>query len=181
MYFPRTTAILAGVACFLLAAPPVLAADGSESTPLDLPKDDAGTVATSGGGGSMVRTVVGLAIVLAVIYGLYWVLKQVKASKEGAASGQGLETVASVPLGTNRSIHLVRAGSELVLLGVSEHAVVPIRTYTEEEAMGAGLIELPGLPAPTGEKAPKRRVAAPSAVVVVRSALDRLQRVTVRG
>ncbi len=180
MILPRTTAITAAVAGMLLAAPTALAATSSEDAPLNLPKEDAGTVASSGGG-SMVRTVVGLAVVLAVIYGLYWVLKQVKASREGAASGQGLETVASVPLGTNRSIHLVRAGSEYVLLGVSEHAVVPIRSYTEEEAMGAGLIDVPGLPAPAGDKPAKRPVSAPSAAVVVRTALDRLQRVTVRG
>ena len=180
MILPRTTAITAAVAGMLLAAPTALAATSSEDTPLNLPKEDAGTVASSGGG-SMVRTVVGLAVVLAVIYGLYWVLKQVKASREGAASGQGLETVASVPLGTNRSIHLVRAGSEYVLLGVSEHAVVPIRSYTEEEAMGAGLIDVPGLPATAGDKPARRPVSASSAAVVVRTALDRLQRVTVRG
>ena len=57
----------------------------------------------------------------AVIYGLYWVLKQVKASRKDAPpSGDGLETVATLPLGTNRSLHLVRAGRELVLLGVAE-------------------------------------------------------------
>jgi flagellar protein FliO/FliZ len=179
MIFPRTTAITAAVAGMLLAAPTALAAKSSEDTPLSLPKEDAGTVATSGGG-SMVRTVVGLAIVLAVIYGLYWVLKQVKASREGAAAGQGLETVSSVPLGTGRSIHLVRAGSELVLLGVSENAVVPIRTYSEEEAMGAGLIPVPELPAPSDEQRPAA-AAAPSAALVLRSTLDRLQRVTVRG
>ena len=89
---------------------------------------------------ALVRTFVGLAVVVAVIYGLYWVLKQVKASREERAVGSGLETTATVPLGPNRSLHLVRAGNELVLVGVAEHAVTPIRTYTEEEARAAGLI-----------------------------------------
>jgi flagellar protein FliO/FliZ len=179
MTFPRPTAILAAVTTLLLTAPSALAASSSEDAPINLPKDDAGAVAASSSGGSFVRTIVGLAVVLAVIYGLYWVLKQVKASREGTAAGQGLETVASVPLGTGRSIHLVRAGSELVLLGVSENAVVPIRTYSEEEAMGAGLIPVPELPAPSDEARPA--TAAPSAALVLRSTLDRLQRVTVRG
>jgi len=125
----------------LLHASAALAADG-ESTPLNLsrPKTDAAQAAQSGAGGGLVRTIVGLAIVIAVIYGLYWVLKQVKASREERASGQGLGTLATLPLGPNRSLHLVRAGGEVVLLGVGEGGVTPIRTYGEHEARALGLI-----------------------------------------
>jgi flagellar protein FliO/FliZ len=126
----------------LLAAPSALAATSSEATPLNLPSTDQSQVA-SGGGGGLVRTFVGLAIVLAVIYGLYWVLKQVKASRESSASGQGLESVATIPLGPNRALHLVRAGRELVLLGVAEQTVVPIRAYREDEARALGLLNAP--------------------------------------
>ena len=66
------------------------------------------------------RTIVGLAIVIGVIYGLYWVLKQVKASREDKAPGAGLKTLATLPLGQNRAMHLVRAGDEVVLVGVGE-------------------------------------------------------------
>ena len=108
----------AGAAAFscLLLAPAAFAADG-ESTPLDLkqPKVDASQAAGPSAGGGLVRTIVGLAIVIAVIYGLYWVLKQVKASREERVSGQGLGTLATLPLGPNRSLHLVRAGDEVVL------------------------------------------------------------------
>ena len=126
----------------LLLAPAALAADG-ESTPLDLPtetKVNTQQVAGSSSGGGLVRTIVGLAIVIGVIYGLYWVLKQVKASREERASGQGLGTIATLPLGPNRSLHLVRAGGEVVLLGVGEGGVTPIRTYGENEARALGLI-----------------------------------------
>src|SRR4051794_30455156 len=172
--FPlRTTVLATALAGLLQAAPPVLAASpGGESTPLDLPSVE-GHAAASGGGGGLVRTFVGLAIVLAVIYGLYWVLRQVKASRETAASGQGLESVATIPLGANRSLHLVRAGDELVLLGVSEHAVVPIRAYGEDEARAAGLL---GAPA-EDDDAP----AAHAAGAVLREALERLRRRTVRS
>jgi flagellar protein FliO/FliZ len=87
-----------------------------------------------------VRTIVGLAIVIGVIYGLYWILKQVKAAREETASGDGLQTLATLPLGTNRSIHLVKAGNEIVLVGAGEHGVTPIRTYTEAEARELGLL-----------------------------------------
>jgi flagellar protein FliO/FliZ len=141
----------------LLLAPAALAADG-ENTPLDLsePKAKATEAAGSSSGG-LVRTIVGLAIVIGVIYGLYWVLKQVKASREDKALGSGLQTVATLPLGANRAMHLIRAGDEVVLVGVGEGGVTPIRTYGEHEARALGLLDddaEPGetleLPAPTG-------------------------------
>jgi flagellar protein FliO/FliZ len=114
-----------------------------ENTPVNLNDAPAqNKVPGSSAGGSLVRTFVGLAIVIGVIYGLYWVLKQVKASREEKASGQGLSAVATLPLGPNRTLQLVRAGRELVLVGVSEHGVTPVRTYTEEEAEAVGLLDL---------------------------------------
>ena len=121
--------------------------------PLSLPADGgAKKVTTASGGGSLVRTFVGLAIVLAVIYGVAWVLKQVKRSKEDRGQGTSLETTAVVALGPNRSLHLVRAGRELVLVGVAEHGVTPIRTYSEDEAIDAR-------PHRRGRRGPRRRAA----------------------
>jgi flagellar protein FliO/FliZ len=124
---------------FFLLAPVALAADG-ERTPLKLTEDAAPSQAAGSAGGGLVRTIVGLAVVIGVIYGLYWVLKQVKASREESATGEGLQTLATLPLGTNRSIHLVRAGHEIVLVGAGEHGVTPIRTYSEAEARALGLL-----------------------------------------
>ena len=143
----------AALSLVLLAPAGALAATGAgENTPLSLPADGgAKKVTTASGSGSLVRTFVGLAIVLAVIYGIAWVLKQVKRSKEERGQGTSLETTAVVALGPNRSLHLVRAGRELVLVGVAEHGVTPIRTYSEDEAIDLGLIgeddvELDGAP-----------------------------------
>jgi flagellar protein FliO/FliZ len=128
------------VGLFLLA-PAALAADG-EGTRLNLSDDSSAPAQAAGSaGGGLVRTIVGLAIVIGVIYGLYWILKQVKAAREETATGDGLQTLATLPLGTNRSIHLVRAGHEIVLVGAGEHGVTPIRTYSEAEARALGLIE----------------------------------------
>jgi flagellar protein FliO/FliZ len=115
--------------------------DQGEKTPLNLPTSTDSSGSISGGhssSGGIVRTVVGLAIVIAVIWGVTWVLKQVKQSREERTRGNGLSTEAVVALGPGRSMHLVRAGNELVLVGVSDHGVTPIRTYTEEEARAAG-------------------------------------------
>jgi flagellar protein FliO/FliZ len=133
----------AAVVGCLLTAPVAFAAGNSDDKPLNLPSADTGTAQTTHGasGGSFVRTIVGLAVVLGVIYGLHWLLKRVKATKDSAASGPGLETIASLPLGTNRSLHLVRVGGEIVLLGAAEHAVTPIRRYSEADARAMGLLD----------------------------------------
>ena len=131
------TAACAALSCFLAA--PALAAPSGEETPLRL--DDQAQAASSGGGGTLVRTFVGLAIVIGVIYGLYWVLRQVKASREEKASGTGLTQLATLPLGPSRSIYVVRAGNEVLVVGATEHGITPLHAYPEEEARIAGLLE----------------------------------------
>src|SRR3954453_11145955 len=144
----------------LLTAPVAFAANG-EDTKLNLDSADAPAKAahSASSGGSIVRTIVGLAVVLGVIYGLHWVLKQVKASKDTGNAGESLETVASLNLGTNRSLHLVRVGGEIVLLGAAEHQITPIRRYSEAEADALGLLEPAPVPPaslePTPEEQPK--------------------------
>jgi flagellar protein FliO/FliZ len=143
------TAAAAAGSCLLAFACPAAAFTpstkvGGENTPLSLSSTTGGSHATtSSGGASIVRTIVGLAIVIAVIWGLAWILRQVKAGKEGGRgsgqSSEGLASVAALTLASGRSVHLVRAGSDYVLLGSTEHGVAPIHRYTEEEAQEAGL------------------------------------------
>jgi len=117
------------------------AADRGESTPLNL-----GTAATkhasssSSSGGSIVRTLLALIFVVALIYGVTWILRKIK-HHEGKAVGSGLQSVASLPLAPGRSLALVRAGNDFVLVGVAEQQVTPIRRYSEQEARDAGLLD----------------------------------------
>ena len=144
-----------------------------DRTPLKLPEDSprrAADAAGSSGGGSLVRTIVGLAIVIGVIYGLYWVLRQVKSSKEGRASGHGLSSVASLPLGPNRSLHMVRAGREVVLVGAGENGVTPIRAYSLEELEAAGLLDPPEW---SDDAQPPPSSASPNGFPTVRDAVGR--------
>jgi flagellar protein FliO/FliZ len=78
--------------------------------------------------------------------------------------------MATLPLGSGRSVTLVRAGTEVVLLGVAEHGVTPIKTYTEEEALELGL-EIP-------EEEPYGAVPAERSLGRV---ADTLRRMTVRS
>jgi len=120
-----------------------------ESAPLSLTPSQVGAH-TSSSGPSIVRTIVGLLVVIAVIWGLSWILRQVKSGRETRSAGEGLRSVATLPLGSNRSLHLVRAGADYLLVGSAEHGVAPIHRYTEQQAREAGLVEetLPGAEEP---------------------------------
>ena len=181
-----TAALAVAFLCALLAPAYVLAAGKDpygETTPLNLPTDSPAKVADVGGGtsGGLARTFVGLAVVVAVIYGLTWVLRQMKkASSESERShGFGLSTEASMPLGPNRSVHLIRAGRELVLVGSAEHGIVPIRTYTEDEAHALGLLGDPQL-GPGGDDAPRGTGPADRVRYALGDTLDRLRQRTAR-
>jgi flagellar protein FliO/FliZ len=143
----------AGLAALVLACPAQAytpaSRGGSESTPLRL-SAPAGTSHATSSGPSLVRTIVGLVIVIGVIWGLTWILRQVKSSRETRAVGLGLASMATLPLGSGRTLHLVRAGSDYLLVGSAEQGVVPISRYTEQEALDAGLLEPPATPVSPG-------------------------------
>jgi len=165
----------------LLDVADAFGAGTGENTPVNLDegKKPSGDVPGASTGGSIARTIVGLAIVIGVIYGLYWVLKQLKASREEKASGQGLSAIATLPLGPNRSMHLVRAGSEVLVIGVTEQGVTPIRTYSEREAMEQGLFDVEG----DAVEQPAKTLALPNALAAVngRTAIEAIRGWTVRG
>ncbi len=164
---------------------------GGEALPLNL-STTAGSSHTSSGGASIVRTIVGLLIVIAVIWGLTWILKQVKTGRETRSAGAGLTSLATLALGSGRTLHLVRAGRDYLLVGSAEHGVAPIHRYTEEQARAAGLLDLPE---PTTEEgdgtagsggAGRRplqipgQARAPAVPSVVSDALERMREWTVR-
>jgi flagellar protein FliO/FliZ len=148
-----------------------LAQSTGENTPLHLSGSTAATHATSssGGGASIVRTIVGLFIVIAVIYGIAWIMKQAKKSKS-RPTGTGLTQVANLPLGSGRSVAVVRAGREVLVVGVAENGVTPIRSYSEAEAIALGIEVPPEKPAGSDQaEKPSDRV------------LDVLRRITARS
>lgn len=143
-----------------------------EDTPLNLDGDEPEASGSSGGAGSLVRTIIGLAIVIGVIYGVTWVLKQMRASQEERATGGGLSSEATLPLGPGRSVHLIRAGEEYLLVGVAEDAVSLLRSYTAAEAKASGLLDQADAAVPAGAAA---TITTPGGSIV-----DRLRDLTVR-
>ena len=123
------------------------ATSAGENTPLHLSSGSgAGSVvhaaAGGGGGSSILRTIIALVVVVGIIYAIARILKAVKGRDVVRASGNGLEQIATLPLAPGRSVSLVRSGRDIVLLGVGESGVSTIKTYTEQEAIAAGL-EIP--------------------------------------
>jgi flagellar protein FliO/FliZ len=172
-------AIVAVLACALLTAPAALAATtttpSGENTPLHLDRVPAAEHASNGGGGGVVRTIVGLAVVIGVIFGLHWLLKQIKGNREGRSSGGGLQPLSTLALGAGRSLHLVRAGSEIVLVGSGDHGVTPIRVYNEHEARALGLLD------EAAEDGDGPLNAGPGSPPNLRDLIRRIQHRTVRG
>jgi flagellar protein FliO/FliZ len=131
-----------------------------ENTPLNIGSPDTGSH-TSSGGASIVRTIVGLAIVLAVIWGLSWILRQVKGRRDPRVAATGLTSVSALSLSSGRSVHLVKAGNDYLLLGSAEHGLMPIHRYTEQQALEAGLLS-PEEPMPRKRRINLGLLAPPS-------------------
>jgi flagellar protein FliO/FliZ len=181
--------LAAAVSCALLMAPAALAASttttaAGEDTPLNL-DHPAKAVQHSAGGGGVVRMIVGLAVVIGVIYGLHWILKFVKTGREQRSTGGGLDVLSTLQLGPGRALYLVRAGTEIVLVGTGEHGVTPVRVYSEDEARMLGLLDgLGGDDAGgtgAGAGGPDPMHAASGSPAGVRELLKYVQRWTVRG
>ena len=114
-----------------------------EQTPLHLSTTGAAHAASSSGSGSgIMRTVIALVVVIAIIYAISKILKAVKGRDTVRASGNGLEQIATLPITHGKSVSLLRSGTDIILVGVGDHGVTPIKTYTEDEAIAAG-IDLP--------------------------------------
>ncbi len=162
-----------GVALFgalmLWPAADAAAAATGENTPL-APLGHTTATHVASGGASIVRTIAGLFIVIAVIYGIAWILKQAKKGKN-RPTGQGLSQVASLPLGSGRSVTVVRAGREVIVVGVAENGVTPLRTYSEEEALALGI----DVPAAEESSAPEASDVSGGRM------LNTLRRMTVRS
>ena len=120
------------------AAPAALGASGLRRDRTPLPAQLSNPAAThavhaTGTGGTIARTVAGLAIVLAVVFAVYWLLRAYARGKRTRGDGR-IEVIATTPLAQNRAVHLLRVGDELTLVGSAEGGVTCLRVYSPEES-----------------------------------------------
>lgn len=81
------------------------------------------------------QVILTLAVVAAAIYGFVFLLK--KASRGGGRASQDpfLKVLATVPVGTNRGVHVVSVGSQAWLVGSAEQGVNLIGEITDKETL----------------------------------------------
>lgn len=93
---------------------------------------DFGT-APSLGLGDFVRMVAVLALVVAAIYGIFFVLKKV--SLGSSTDSDLIRPLGSRTLPGNKSLHLVEIGQQVFLIGAADHAVNLIAEITDKESI----------------------------------------------
>ena len=177
MRFPHTfTRGVALVGALTLVPAQVALADEGEKTPLHLSTTSTTHTASSGGSG-ILRTIIALVVVIAVIYVVARILRAVK-GRDQRPRGDGLRHLSTLPLGGGRSVALVRSGNDIVLVGIGEQGVTPIKTYTEAEAIANGIDigDRGGRDSESGSAGTRSREESPFSDLV-----DRLRRMTVRS
>lgn len=134
-------AIAAWLTALALSAMP--AAAQSRTAPVDpetLPIPEGSAAPTSlsgGGGGTLVRLGIGLLVVMGLIALVWFVMRRVQRGRYPGLDegGAGLiDVVTTTPLGPNRSLHLIRVGDELVLIGSTDHGVTALARLGAEES-----------------------------------------------
>lgn len=99
----------------------------------DTKGDEAKPAKSASKGGTVTRMIFGLLFVLGVIYGVYWLLRNYSKSRfpgMAASGGGAIEVVATTPLAANRALHLVRVGTEMVLIGATETSISQLSTVS---------------------------------------------------
>ena len=157
-------------------------ADPNEKLPI--PEGSDGPVSVSGdAGGTLIRLVLGLGVVVGLIAGVWFVMKRIQRSRYPAMDDRNtsglIDVLATTSLGPNRSLHLVKVGEEIVLVGSTDQSVAPITRIGAEDAAalaGAGAQEPKAFRGDPGAAARTRaqQSAADQSVV------DRLRAMTAR-
>ena len=120
-------------------------------------------------GSAFGRMIIGLAIVIAVIYGVYWLLKKTARTRGKLSPGRDdvIQLMATTVLAPNRALHLVRIADEYLLIGSAEGTITRLRSYSAP-------------PSPGLEPEQSLRSLAPAAKATGTKPIDRLRSWTVR-
>jgi flagellar protein FliO/FliZ len=97
------------------------------------------------GAGEIGRVLIGLAIVVVVIVVLYAALRRAHRGRSPGRTTRGgtnvISVIDTVGIGNQRSLHLVRVGDRVVLIGATDHAITALQELSAEEAEDAGLVD----------------------------------------
>lgn len=83
---------------------------------------------------ALAKTVGGLILVLALLFGLVWILRRVSPAAGAMANGR-FRMVAKLPLGPRKWLGLVELGGRLLVIGVSEAGIRHIETIEDPDLL----------------------------------------------
>jgi flagellar biosynthetic protein FliO len=157
-------------------------ADPNEKLPI--PEGSDNPVSMSGGaGGTLIRLVLGLGVVVGLIGGVWYVLKRVQRSRYPAMDDRNpaglIDVLATTSLGPNRSLHLVKVGEEIVLVGSTDHQVAPIARIGADDAAALAGAGSPDPKSFRGDPGAAARTRAQKSAAD-QSVVDRLRAMTAR-
>jgi len=111
------------------AAALIPAAARAQQTAATLPGDDLTT--------ALIKTVAGLALVLAVMLGLYWLLRRLGPGLSGTTTGGSLRLVARLGLGQRKFLALVAVADRILVLGVGPDGIRLLTTLDHPDQLAA--------------------------------------------
>ena len=134
-----------------------------ESLPIPEGSSSPGNI-SGGAGDTLLRLGLGLVVVVGLIALVWYVLKRVQRSRYPALESNGkagglIDVVSTTPLGPNRSLHVVRVGEEIILVGSTDHAITALTRLGTDDLVG--LIDVPPTTSTFGRNAPPPATGGP--------------------
>ncbi len=98
----------------------------------------AGTDAAPATAAPLVALLIGLGFIVALALGGFFLVRFAARRRGGGSAARHLQLIETLPLGLKRSLHLVRLGDQVVVVGSHEHGLTAVTTIP--------VTSLPGLP-----------------------------------
>lgn len=173
---PRaTTAPAAG-------APAEAATTVADRESLPIPEGSSGPASVGGGdlGGTAFRLLLGLLVVVALILGVWYLLRRIQRGRYpalGETSTGLISVLATTPLGPGRALHIVQVADQVVLVGATDHSVQAIATLDDDTAA----VITRALGPDDGGPGQVARARAMQTTGAPESMIERIRALTVRG
>ena len=151
----KLSAVISILCLFCVFTPALFAQDENEPTPeiqareritaaerqFTLGDDEAGAAIPPSPASalSVLRVLLTLVVVAAAIYGLVFLVKRF--ARGSISRDPFLKILASSPLGTGRSVHIISVGTQAWLVGAAEGGVTLISEIGDKEVLDALLLE----------------------------------------
>lgn len=134
-----------------------------ESLPIPEGSSSPGNL-SGGAGDTLLRLGLGLIVVVGLIALVWYVLKRVQRSRYPALDSGGksaglIDVVSTTPLGPNRSLHVVRVGEEILLVGSTDHNITALTRLGTDDLVG--LIDVPPTTSTFGRNSPPPPTGGP--------------------